>query len=310
MVKAEALGTTKATAHEFPTTDLFGPEYTDMFQRALAVTGSLREIYQNYFEDRIPRQAINSLYFPEEQQERGGGLLYPMSLGRVDPDIDWSSSAPKPLKPEYLGYLRCGIRLGRPGLADWNQTLGTYTGIDVDQCVGLAAALFVGDTSKLELVEYATMEDAFVGLAGDKIDVLTGAEYSMTNDVMEASTGQGFSFRIIYYYERKGSDSSELAPLAMATTQDNNYWSDFVHFISNGPLHAEDNGITQATAARMPLVEVYGPRYRQILRDTILSVGNSEEQYLRHMEQYIPRINNTGNNLNTGGPMFYADFMF
>lgn len=307
-VKAEALNITKETAAEFPTTDLFGQEYTNMFQRALAVTGNFGEIYRNHFEERIPRQAINTLYFPGKQ-ENNGGLLYPMALGRVDADVDWSSSVPEPLKPERRGILRCGIRTGRPGLADWNLTAGIFSGIDVDQCKGLAAALFTED-SKLELVEYASIEDAFVGLVDDNIDVLAGAEYSMANDVLESTTGQGFSFGTIYYYEEKLNRLNDLVPLAMATTQDDNYWSDFVLFISNGPLHAEDNNITQATAGLMPVVEFFGPRYRQCLRDTIFSVGNTAEQYDRNMEQFFPRQNNTCNNLNTGTPMFYAGYKF
>lgn len=298
MTKAEAFNITQGTAHLFPETSLFGSD-TTIFQRALAVLGNYAEVYQKAWQSEFPRQAINSLNMPPHD----GGLLFPRPLGKLD-----AGSVGRIIDAKFFteigqqGALRCGLLTGRQGLATWNATLGYFVGLDADQCRALAAALFAGDTSRLEFVEFESEGDGFVGLAEGMIDVLAGAEYSMGNDIMEETTGQGYTFSDIYYYDQQGSETT---PIAMATLEGDPDWSDFVGLIAMASLHAEASGINQTSAVKMPVLDVYGRQYSQALRDAVLNVGNYAEMYERNMEQHLPRAKNNINTLNSGDtPIF------
>ena len=191
-----------------------------------------------------------------------------------------------------------------------------WNGIDVDYCRGLAAAMFAGDvtTDSLILMPYKSEEDGFVALAADEIDILSGATYTMENDVLEPATGQGFAFGSIYYYDEHGDDldgDNSVYPLSMATRQNDPQWSDFVRLMIVGTIQAEATGVTQATAIDMPTLDLFGPMYQQALRDMVLNIGSYAEIYERNMEMYLPRLNNTRNTLNNGEtPMLFSKWKF
>ena len=324
LIVAEAMNVTQDRADQFPTTDLFGKEYTHLFQNAIAAVGNFGELYSRTWGDLVPRQpgGINSPHLTSDQ----GGLLYPNPLGNID-DLDSALDAEE---STYLGPiangtleeiaerqgLLCGIVVDetrQPGLAQWNSTLGTWEGLDIEFCRGITAAALAGDVSKLMLVPFHSMENGFSALANHNVDVLTGAVYNMANDVREPTTGQGFGFSEIYYYhvQEEGDDGDEVVPLAIATREDDFQWSDFVRSMVAATIYAEAEGITMDTAIEMPLLELFGPAYRQALRDVIFSIGNYAEVYERNVEMYLPRANNKRNNLNTGGnPMFFANWRF
>ena len=67
------------------------------------------------------------------------------------------------------GELKCGVKDSQPGFGNLEDD-GTYTGLDVEFCKAIAAALF-GDSSKVEYV-LASAADRFELLASSEIDVL------------------------------------------------------------------------------------------------------------------------------------------
>ena len=310
LVVAETMDITQDTAHLFPTTDLFGEDYVDMFQNAIAAGGNYAELYKQSLQDVFPRGAkgINTPHLNAED----GGLLYPIPLGEIDKEIT-SQVGPVPGGTlEIIGQrekFNCGILEGRPGLAEWNETANDWMGIDVDFCRGIAAALFAGDyETELELVPFQSVEDGFLALFEKEVDALAGAVYNMVNDIREPTTEQGFAFGDIYYYQQDGSD---VKTLAMATREDDVQWTDFVRSLVTSTIHAEAFDINQATAVDMPLFELLGSVYLQAFRDVILAVGSYAEIYERNMETHIPRISNTRNTLNGGEtPMFFANWKF
>ena len=105
-------------------------------------------------------------------------------------------------------YLKCGVVVvsnnldhSHPnGFAYYNSTSGEWTGLHVEICKGLAAALFNQDVNAVEFVPFDKTHDAFVGLANHVIDVYAGAPFTIENDVKEPTTGRGFEFSPIYYY--------------------------------------------------------------------------------------------------------------
>ena len=50
------------------------------------------------------------------------------------------------------GYLQCGVSQGLPGFSNADDN-GNWTGIDVDLCRGVAAAIF-GDANKVRFTPY------------------------------------------------------------------------------------------------------------------------------------------------------------
>ena len=321
LVVAETLNITQATADQFPTTDLFGEENSQMFQHAIAAVGNYGELYERWYEDKVERgeAGMNTPHLRSED----GGLLYPNPLGNIGVgSVGANEIQPAPVPNGTLDtinqrqQLYCGIVVGRPGLADWNETMNAWSGIDVDYCKGLASAVFGGGDvhEALVLMDFETLEEGFAALANKELDVMSGATYNMMNDVREPTTEQGFTFGSIYYYHNGEVDQEPegtVWPLAMATREDDVQWSDFVRLISLSAIHAEANGITQQTAIDMPTLELFGPLYRQAMRDVVLWIGNSADIYERNMEQYIPRVENRRNTLHSGGtPLFYANWKF
>ena len=76
-----------------------------------------------------------------------------------------------------------------------------WEGIDADYCRALAAALFASsDTDVLEFVEVQGTDDGLVALADGKVDVLAGGEVTLERDVLNPTTGRGFSFTTPYFY--------------------------------------------------------------------------------------------------------------
>jgi hypothetical protein len=64
-------------------------------------------------------------------------------------------------------------------------------------------------------------------------------------------------------------------------------------------IYAEEEKITQSTSNEMPIVNLFGPGYKRMMRDTIFEVGSYAEIYERTMEHIIPRKNGP-NMLNNG----------
>ena len=330
LVVAEALNITKERSDEFPSTNVFGSNYTNIFKNAISVVGHFGEFYNLYIDPYLPRDAFGSINTPHMTKE-DGGLLYPYPFGKLDEaPTDASSSSYQPILTaggtletiEGRQALYCGIitdETRRDGLVFRNESTNDWMGIDVDYCRGLAASLFAGDVkidSTLYLMQYPSIEDAFVALANGEIDVLSGAVYNLENDVKQPTTNQGFAFGDIYYYYSSPANSNSASietvlPISMATRQVDAQWSDFVRLMISSTIYAEENNITQTTAGEMTLLELFGGTYRQALRDLIVSIGNYAEIYQRNMESFLPRANNTRNTLNdAGSPMFFANWDF
>ena len=315
LVVAEARGITQSSSGEFPTTSLFGDRYTHLFRLAIAAVGNYGEMYDRSWEDNVAREnGINSLHISSGD----GGLLYAIPLGQTANEKPASQFGTTPNGTmagiENRTELHCGIlTIGRPGMAEWNDTAGDWTGIDVDYCRGLASALFAGKVANsLVLLAYESLSDGFVALSSGKLDVLAGATYNIANDVREPTTLEGFSFSDVYYYhEEWGDTNATVSALAMATRQDDPQWSDFVRAMIMSTIYAEAKNITQFEAVNMPLLELFGSSYRQSFRDILLSIGNYAEIYQRNMELYVPRVNNLRNTLNEGRtPMMFANWQY
>jgi general L-amino acid transport system substrate-binding protein len=95
------------------------------------------------------------------------------------------------------GFLQCGVNTGLAGFAIADSS-GTWTGIDVDYCKAIAAAVF-GDASK---VKYTPLDakERFTALQSGEVDVLI----RNTTWTMSRDTSLGFTFAGVNYYDGQG----------------------------------------------------------------------------------------------------------
>lgn len=311
LITAEAMNISQQQAQSFPTTTVFGPQYEHMFQNAISAVGNMGELWNRTLGRRPLINTINN---------GTTGLMYSFPFG--DTTLVPTTTTKAPVVNPSHGHnrttlevvadrkkVRCGIVGDRPGFAtkhSSNTTANTYEsfenshewdGIDIDFCCGIAAALFAQDQGHIVLVELANSSAGFQALAQGEIDLVTGAPFTLENDIKEGSTGQGFSFGPIYYYSNEQL-------VSLASREEDVQWSDFLRWITFATIYAEEEGIGAATAFRMPLLELYGSSYKQAFRDLIFTVGNYGEIYDRNLENYVPR---SGRNLlnHANNPQFF-----
>jgi len=95
------------------------------------------------------------------------------------------------------GYVQCGVSTGLPGFSAADEK-GQFTGLDVDACRAVAAAIF-GDAGK---VKYSplTAKERFTALQSGEIDMLSrNTTWTYTRD-----TSLGLNFTGANYYDGQG----------------------------------------------------------------------------------------------------------
>lgn len=314
LITAEALNITQETAHEIGTTDLFGPEYENMFVQAIATVGNYGELYDRHYGEILKRTRYNSI------NKGGTGLIVSDPLGTLMVDDELAESQlPKPVPNGTMEAviergLRCGVMLldqegnQRPGFAEYNSTSQMWSGIDVAYCRGLASSVWNGEMKNITFVNLSDPETRYTSLANGTVDVIAGESFSMITGVKEPTTGQGFTFATPYFYYN-ATTTADGGALALLTSQDDPQWSDLANWVTHATFYAEEHGITRDTASKMAVVELFGMEFRQMLRDVILAIGNYGEIYQRNLESTIPR---GGRNLlnSEHTPQFYPVIPF
>jgi general L-amino acid transport system substrate-binding protein len=95
------------------------------------------------------------------------------------------------------GMLSCGVSQGLPGFSTPDDK-GNWTGIDVDVCRAIAAAIF-NDPSKVKFVPLSA-KDRFTALQSGEIDVLS----RNTTWTLSRDTSLGANFTGVTYYDGQG----------------------------------------------------------------------------------------------------------
>ena len=95
------------------------------------------------------------------------------------------------------GELHCGVTTGVTGFSA-PDSAGNWSGIDVDGCRSVAAAVF-GDASKVKYVPL-TAKERFTALQSVEIDVL----YRNTTWTMQRDASLGLNFAGVNYYDGQG----------------------------------------------------------------------------------------------------------
>jgi general L-amino acid transport system substrate-binding protein len=95
------------------------------------------------------------------------------------------------------GFIRCGVSQGLPGFSN-PDARGEWTGIDVDVCRAIAAAVF-NDPSKVKYVGTSAKE-RFTALQSGEVDLLSrNTTWTLVRD-----TALGLNFTGVTYYDGQG----------------------------------------------------------------------------------------------------------
>ncbi len=95
------------------------------------------------------------------------------------------------------GFVQCGVSQGLAGFSNPDDQ-GNWTGMDVDVCRGLAAAIF-GDATKVKFTPLSAKE-RFTALQSGEVDVLSrNTTWTATRD-----TSLGLNFAGVNYYDGQG----------------------------------------------------------------------------------------------------------
>ena len=95
------------------------------------------------------------------------------------------------------GQLSCGVSQGLPGFSSPDDK-GNWTGLDVDVCRAMSAAIF-NDPTKVKFVPLSA-KDRFTALQSGEIDVLS----RNTTWTLSRDTTLGANFTGVTYYDGQG----------------------------------------------------------------------------------------------------------
>lgn len=95
------------------------------------------------------------------------------------------------------GFLQCGVSQGLAGFSTTDDQ-GRWSGLDVDTCRAVAAAVF-GDGEKVRFTPMSAKE-RFIGLQSGEIDILART----TTWTLNRDAGQGMDYTAVTYYDGQG----------------------------------------------------------------------------------------------------------
>jgi general L-amino acid transport system substrate-binding protein len=126
------------------------------------------------------------------KQIHKAGMVMALSLMAANAWADGTLDAVK-----KKGFVQCGVGDGLPGFSN-PDAKGTWTGLDVDVCRAVAAAV-LGDASKVKYVSL-TAKERFTALQSGEVDLLSrNTTWTLTRD-----GSLGLTFAGVNYYDGQG----------------------------------------------------------------------------------------------------------
>jgi general L-amino acid transport system substrate-binding protein len=124
-------------------------------------------------------------------------ILFSVALGAVAAVAASSASAQTLDRVKQKGQLSCGSNTGLAGFGVPDEK-GNWTGLDVDVCRAIAAAIF-NDPTKVKFVPLSS-KDRFTALQSGEVDLLVrNSTWTMSRD-----TSLGLNFTNVNYYDGQG----------------------------------------------------------------------------------------------------------
>ncbi|MBL1405654.1 MAG: amino acid ABC transporter substrate-binding protein [Rhizobiales bacterium] len=152
---------------------------------------------------------------------------------------------------EAKGFVRCGVNKGLEGFS-FQDAKGAWSGIDVDLCRGIAAAIF-GDAGKVKYTPLSAKK-RFNALLSGEIDVLV----RNTTWTMGRDTKMGLNFAGINYYDGQGfmvrknmdiKSALELSSISVCSTSGTTSQLNAVDYFKNNKVEYEIISFEKAVEA-------------------------------------------------------------
>jgi general L-amino acid transport system substrate-binding protein len=132
-------------------------------------------------------------------------------------------------------------------------------------------------------------------------NVIAGEQFEVVESIVKDSYGYVGEYAL-------GSLVHSKEPLCTVTRNDDPEWSDFVNWVMQALLAAEEAGITSRTANLLGTTDVFGPNYRRMFINAVEAVGNYKDIYERHLETLLPRP--IGDKINPGNSGLIYSFPY
>jgi ABC-type amino acid transport substrate-binding protein len=97
-------------------------------------------------------------------------------------------------------------------------------------------------------------------------------------------------------------------PIALVTREDDAHFSDFINWIVQALLHAEESNINQDYSGAFGINPIFGPIYGASFGYAVGAVGNYAELYARHLEGIVPRQDLNRINVGDSGLIYNMPF--
>ena len=185
IIAAEELRDNTGSIADLPTHAYFGDRHELMFHDAVAVVSDYGALYLRHLEPYYPRSDVNRINV-------NTGAMFALPFGNLSPSMLPTVSGGTLSVIRERGYLKCGIS-NLAIFAELDPVKNEWTGLDVDFCKALSAAIFDGAV----YVRYDVLSpsERFLSLHQGEVDVLAReTTYTLERDVQEPSTGSGFTF--------------------------------------------------------------------------------------------------------------------
>ncbi len=125
-------------------------------------------------------------------------IILPVMMGLATLGVSAGSSSAATLDDvKAKGFVQCGVSQGLPGFSNTNDA-GDWTGMDVDVCRAVAAAV-LGDASMVKYTPLSAKE-RFTALQSGEVDMLS----RNTTWTMSRDTSLGLNFAGVNYYDGQG----------------------------------------------------------------------------------------------------------
>ena len=128
------------------------------------------------------------------------------------------------------------------------------------------------------------LRDMYEHFANGFCNVIAAEQFDLAESVMRDQSGYKGEYAI-------GNNVHSKEPFALVTRDDDVIWSDFVNWVMQTLIAAEDEGITSDVAHLIPLRSeaFFGDEFSSMFRDVVSVVGNYGEIYERNLEHILPR---------------------
>lgn len=150
--------------------------------------------------------------------------------------------------------------------------------------------VFQEEETYVDLVVCQDMASFYRNLKNGACNVLAGDQFEVaTRTVRDA--GYVSDYQI-------GNNVFSKEPLALVTRANDSSWSDFVNWVVQSMLTAEEQNITQSDGSSINETFVFGDRFKNMFSNAVTEVGHYGELYESRLQAIVSR--KAVNNINSG----------